>query len=216
MSAATKTYYTPEEYLELERKAEYKSEYFNGRIYPLHRTELEESERVNGQAYAMSGASRAHNLITLNIGREVSSQLKGRPCETYVNDMRVKVSPSGLYTYPDVVAVWGEPQLEDRQIDTLVNPTVIIEVLSPSTEAHDRGEKFAQYRKLESLVEYVLVAQDKVRVEHYVRQGDEGTHWVLTEISGQDGTLQLGSIGCAISLSDIYDKVSFPANEVTT
>jgi Uma2 family endonuclease len=114
-----------------------------------------------------------------------------------------------MYTYPDVVAVCGEPHLEDRQVDTLVNPAVIIEVLSPSTEAHDRGEKFAHYRRLESLVEYVLVAQDKAQVEHYVRQDEEGIHWVLTEISGLDGTLHLGSIGCDISLSDIYDKVQF-------
>src|SRR5206468_6291774 len=120
------------------------------------------SEYINGQIYAMSGASREHNLIVVNLIRELSSQLRGRPCEVYASDMRVKVRPTGMYTYPDVVAVCGEPRFEDEQVDTLVNPAVIVEVLSPSTEAYDRGQKFAHYRKLESLTEYVLVAQNEV------------------------------------------------------
>lgn len=213
MVAQVKTYYTPEEYLALERKAEYKSEYINGRIYPLHRTIAEEAERVNGQVYAMAGASERHNLIALNVAGEIRNQFKGRPCRAYVNDMRVKVSPTGMYTYPDVVAVCGEPHLEDRQVDTLTNPTVIVEVLSPSTEAHDRGEKFAHYRKLDSLMEYVLVAQDTMRVEHYTRRDDSGVEWVLREISTPDGTLYLHSIDCAVALSDIYDKVQFSSDE---
>ena len=134
-SPAAQTQYTPEQYLELERKAPYKNEF------------------VNGHIYAMSGASRAHNLITGNTHREVSSQLRGRPCETYVSDMRVKVNTTGLYTYPDVVVVCGEIRFDDAQKDTLLNPTVLIEVLSPSTEAYDRGEKFAHYRRLASLQE---------------------------------------------------------------
>jgi len=180
--------YTPEQYLALERKATSRSEY------------------VNGQIFAMSGASRAHNLIAGNVYREISSQLKGRPCEAYVSDMRVKVSSTGLSTYPDVVAVCGEIRFDDEQKDTLLNPTALVEVLSASTEAYDRGEKFVHYRRLESLREYVLIAQDKVRVEHFVRQGDQ---WVLTEASNLDDTVQLSSIGCLIALRDVYDKVEF-------
>src|SRR2546423_7792204 len=121
MSSQTKTYFTPEQYLALEREAEYKSEY------------------INGQIYAMSGASREHNLIAVNIVSELHALLRGQPCEAYMSDMRVKVSQTGMYTYPDVVAVCGGPRFEDEHGDTLINPTVIVEVLSPSTEAYDRG-----------------------------------------------------------------------------
>ena len=185
-SFATQVRYTPEEYLELERKAPYKSEYVNGRIF------------------AMSGASRPHNLIAGNVYREISSQLRGRPCEAYVSDMRVKVRPTGLYTYPDIAVACEEILLDDAHNDTLLNPIVLIEVLSPSTEAYDRGEKFAHYRRLESLQEYVLIAQDKARIEHFARQGEQ---WVLSEISDLTGTLHLPSIGCHLPLNDIYEKV---------
>ena len=180
--------YSPAEYLALEREAPYKSEY------------------INGQIYAMAGASRRHNIIEGNIYRLIGQHFVGRPCEAYVTEVRVKVSPTGMYTYPDVVAVCGEPRFEDSHTDTLTNPTVIVEVLSPSTEAYDRGEKFAHYRRLDSLMEYVLVAQDKVRVEHYARQGDG---WLLTEISDRDGVLRLAAIDCAVPLRDMYDKVDF-------
>jgi Uma2 family endonuclease len=190
MSSLAKTYYTPEQYLALERAAEYKSEY------------------INGEIYAMSGASREHNLITGNVLSALHAQLRGRPCEIYASDMRVKVSPTGMYTYPDVVAVCGEPRFEDDQVDTLLNPTAILEVLSPSTEAYDRGEKFAHYRRLETLSEYVLVSQDKARVEHYIRDGVRSNQWVLTETSGLDGVLELASIGCELALRDVYDKVN--------
>ncbi|MDQ7784954.1 MAG: Uma2 family endonuclease [Desulfomonilaceae bacterium] len=179
---------SPEQYLALERQAEYKSEF------------------VNGMIIAMAGASRSHSLIVVNLSREVSRQLLGRPCETYSSDMRVKVSNTGLYTYPDLVAVCGEVRFDDEHADTLLNPTVIVEVLSPSTEAYDRGEKFAHYRRLESLQEYVLVSQDKVRIESYVRQGAQ---WLLSEVSGLDGTVRLESIGCDLVLRDVYDKVRF-------
>ncbi len=180
--------YTPAEYLALERKAPTKSEY------------------INGQIYAMSGASEAHNLITLNVAAEIRSQLRGRRCRVYASDMRVKVSETGMYTYPDVAAVCGEPHFEDSHVDTLVNPTIVVEVLSPSTEAYDRGEKFAHYRRLDSLMEYVLVAQDTARVEHFVRQ-DDG--WLFSEMSDLDGTLRLTSIDCVVALRDIYENVSF-------
>ncbi len=180
--------YTPEEYLILERKANYRSEY------------------VNGQIIAMSGASRAHNLIASNFCREVSQQLRGRPCEAYISDMRVKVSNTGLYTYPDVVVACGDIRFEDTDNDTLLNPTVIVEVLSDSTEAYNRGEKFAHYRRVESLQEYLLVAQDCVRIEHYVRQG---TQWVLSETNNLDESVHCATIDCTVLLQNIYDKVLF-------
>jgi Uma2 family endonuclease len=188
-SAAVIPRIAPEQYLALERKADFKSEYHNGFIS------------------AMAGTTREHSLIAMNLGGEIWSQFKKRPCEAHVNDLRVRVSPTGLYTYPDVVAVCGEAEFEDDELDTLLNPTMIAEVLSSSTESYDRGDKFAQYRRLPSLREYVLVAQDKVLVERYTRQGDE---WPLTEHHGLDDTLLLASIQCEVSLREIYAKVRFP------
>lgn len=179
---------TTAEYLELERKAEIKSEYIAGRMY------------------AMSGVSRRHSLITGNLHIEIGLQMRGRDCEVHMADMRVKVSPTGMYTYPDIVAVCGEARFEDEHIDTLLNPTVIVEVLSESTEAYDRGEKFAQYRRLDSVREYVLVAQNKIRVEHYRREGEE---WILSEISDPEGILHLPSIDCHVGVGAIYEKVEF-------
>jgi Uma2 family endonuclease len=163
--------------------------------------------------FAMAGASREHTLIAGNVAGELRAQLKGRPCETYQSDMRVRVSESGLYTYPDVVVVCGERQFEDAEVDTLLNPTLIVEVLSESTEAYDRGDKFAHYRRLQSLQEYVMIAQDKVRVERYVRQGSS---WVLAEFSELDDTLHLASIECKVPLREIYDRVEFPSDEAET
>jgi Uma2 family endonuclease len=188
MSTAAHPRITPEEYLALERKAQHRSEYVNGRIY------------------AMTGASRSHNRIVLNLGAGLHAQLRGGPCEAFVTDMRVKVSSTGLYTYPDVVGVCGEPRFEDAQLDTLLSPTVILEVLSESTEGYDRGEKFAHYRRLESLREYVLVAQDRLRVEHFARDGER---WVMTEVSGAEGILELPAIGCRVALREAYERVEF-------
>jgi len=189
---AQKPEHTPEEYLALERKAECKSEYVNGRMF------------------AMTGASRQHNQITFNITVALGIQLKGRPCVAYSSDMRVKVTQTGLYAYPDVVATCREPRFEDAFTDTLLNPAVIIEVLSESTEAYDRGEKFAHYRGLQSLLEYLLVAQDRICVEHYGRQGKR---WILTEVSELGGTIHLDSIDCTLSIQEIYDKVELRAKE---
>jgi Uma2 family endonuclease len=188
MSAPKPNFVTAREYLDVERKSEIRSEYIAGRVF------------------AMSGASRRHNLITINVSREISLQLRGRACEAYVSDMRVKVAPTGMYTYPDIVTVCGEPQLEDAHGDTLLNPTVIVEVLSESTEAYDRGEKFAQYRRLETLRESVLVAQDKVRIEHYRREGEQ---WILSEISDPGSTLHLPSIDCHVAVEAVYEKIDF-------
>ncbi len=192
MSTAVEVRYTPEQYLALERKAESKSEYVDGEIHP------------------MPGASGPHNDIVMNLGRVISTRLLDRPGHVYSNDMRVLVGPTGLYTYPDVAVVADEPRFEDAEIDTLLNPTVIVEVLSPSTEAYDRGEKFASYRRLETLREYVLVSQERVRVERYTRRGEE---WTLTEFSKLDSVLRLDSIGCDVPLRQIYAKT--PLAETT-
>ena len=191
-SAAVQSHLTPEEYLALERKATIKSEY------------------LSGQMYAMSGASRAHNLICLNIGGELRSLLKKRVCEVYTNDMRVKVTAAGLYTYPDVLVVCEEPRFEDDGFDILLNPTALFEVLSPSTEAYDRGAKFGYYRQLDSMQEYTLVSQDFMRVEHYLRHNEQ---WILTEFSSPDDVVRLTSIDCELPLREIYAKVEFPAND---
>ncbi len=196
MSAVPKSFLTPEEYLARERRAETKSEY------------------LRGEMFAMSGASREHNLIAGNVSRELGQQLRERPCEVYQADMRVKVSPTGLYTYPDVTVACGELQFEDAEVDTLLNPTVLVEVLSPSTADYDRGGKFAHYRRLASLQEYILVSQDRPLVEHYVRQGSD--QWLLTEQRGLEDTLVLPSIGCQIPLAEIYLKVRFAPTEEET
>lgn len=177
---------TPEEYLARERTAEFKSEYDRGLVY------------------AMSGASREHNLIAGNLHSELRTQLRGRPCESYVSDMRVRANASSLFSYPDVTVVCGEPRFLDAEVDTLLNPTVIVEVLSPSTESYDRGRKFAHYRKVHTLQEYVLIAQDEVLVERYTRRVDERS---LTVLSDLDDVLHLDSIGCHVRLRGIYERV---------
>ena len=187
MSQQIKPHVTPEEYLALERKAEYKSEYLHGEIF------------------AMTGASRKHNLISGNIFAGLHQQLRGKSCEAYQGDMRVKVAASGLYTYPDVVVVCGEPQLEDDYFDTLLNPTVLFEVLSKTTERYDRIAKSGYYRALESLAEHLLVAQDEICVEQYVKQVDG--QWALTETRSIEGAIELPSIDCSLALRDIYNKV---------
>ncbi len=190
MSLQPKPRLTPEDYLALERSADCKSEYFNG------------------ETFAMTGASEPHNLVVINTIRELSTQLKKRPCKVYANDMRVKVDPTGLYTYPDVVVTCGKAQFDGMHLDTLLNPTVIVEVLSDSTEAYDRGRKFEHYRKLDSLAEYLLIAQNRPHVESYRRQASQ--EWLLTECSALDGTLRLSSIDCDLALAEIYDKVELP------
>lgn len=185
-SLAAETMLTPEEYIALERKATLKSEYLNGEIL------------------AMSGASNAHNLITLDIATEINIQLRGRECLIYSSDMRVKTERTSAYFYPDVVVFCGEPRFEDNVFDTLLNPILVIEVLSPSTEAYDRGEKFARYQEIASLREYILVSQDRVRVEHHRLLK---TQWVQTAFEGSEDVLPLVSIGCELRLRDIYRRV---------
>ena len=185
-SLAAQTLYTPEEYLALERKATVKSEY------------------INGEILAMSGANLAHTRITADIVTELNNQLRGGECEVISNDMRVKTGPKGAYFYPDVVVFCGEPEVEDNVFDTLLNPILILEVLSPSTEVYDKGEKFRYYQELASLQEYILVSQDRVRVEHYRLAK---TQWVQTELYAIEDVLNLASIGCELPLQDIYRRV---------
>ena len=180
---------TEKEYLEIERLAEYKSEYFEG------------------QMFAMSGASRAHNLIVANLIFTLILQLKKTPCQVYPSDMRVKVRENGLYTYPDVIVACGEEEFDDEHQDTLANPLLIIEVLSKSTEAYDRGAKFALYRELGSLAEYLLVDPSRPQAEQYVRQ--EENRWLLSEAKGTGAVITLSAVNASLSLADIYDKVSW-------
>ncbi len=182
------TLYTPEDYLIAERKATIKSEYLSGEI----RT--------------MPSANLAHNFIRLDIATEIHFQLKTLEHEVVISDMRVKTTPDISYFYPDVVVFGGEPEFEDDTLDTLLNPVVIIEVLSPSTETYDREEKFGYYKQLPSLKEYILVSQDKVHVEHYQLQEMQ---WELNEFHALQDTLTLSSIDCILSLNDVYMRVDF-------
>lgn len=189
MSTQSKPHLTPEQYLEIERTAEFKSEY------------------CRGEMFAMSGASRVHNLIAVNAAALIHQQLRGRPCEAYPSDMRISVGSTGLYTYPDVNVVYGEPRFLDGTFDTLTNPTVLVEILSESTEAYDRGAKFGMYRSLESLAEYVLISSLRVSAELFTRQPDG--LWLLNAKSGLEDCLDLKSIDCRLRLSDLYEKVEF-------
>ena len=192
MGALPKRYFTPEEYLNLEVKAEYKSQY------------------VGGEIYAMAGVEPWHIEIVDNLTFALKTQFGDRPCKSYATDMRVRSKAGELYTYPDVSALCGAPEYDfSKRPSTLLNPQVIFEVLSPSTEAFDRGDKFARYRKLESLTDYVLVASEFMRVEHFVRQGD-GT-WTLTEYDQPGDRVPLRPLDCALSLADLYRRVAFPS-----
>ena len=202
-ASAAQTRLTPEEYIAFERKA-------------LPDTEIIRHEYINGELIAMSGASRAHNLITGNIFGELRTLLRGSRCETYANEMRVSTPTTTSYFYPDVVVVCEEPRFEDDVFDTLLNPIILVEVLSPSTEVYDRREKFAHYRQLASLQEYILVSQDKVLIEHYRRQEKQGTapvtrkDWIFTDFQKLEEILPLTSIQCELPLQEIYERITFP------
>ena len=187
MSTLTaRTYLTPEEYLVWERKQPFKNEYHNGQIV------------------AMSGASRAHNRITVDIVTQLNNQLMDGECEVFAGDMRVRTDPTVSYYYPDVIVVCGESRFEDDTFDTLLNPILVVEVLSPSTAAYDRGEKFEHYKQIASLQEYILVSQDNVRVEHYSRQGSQ---WISNTFGHFEDMLSLASIECTLPLRAIYRRV---------
>ncbi len=187
MTAEPRPKLTAEEYLAIERRAQTKSEF------------------LDGEMFAMSGASRRHGLVAGNCFAVLHRQLRGRPCETFAGDLRVRVSATGLYTYPDVVVVCGEAQFADAELDTLLNPTVVIEVLSKSTADYDRGTKFAHYRSLPSLQEYLVFAQDEALVEHHTRQQDG--RWLLAEVRDPAAVLELAAIGCRLPLTEVYERV---------
>ncbi len=188
---------TPDEYLALERQAEFKSEYVDGRIYQ------------------MAGASPEHSAITFNLSGEVSPQLRGRPCRGLSNDTKVRsgellaTGKKGLFSYPDLTVVCGEPEFHDQHRDVLINPKVIFEVLSPSTEVFDRTKKFFRYQTLESFTDYVLVAQDEPRIEHLIRQPDGG--WTLYVYTGLETNFRIELIDCTLSLRNVYEGISFPS-----
>jgi Uma2 family endonuclease len=190
MSTAPQRRFTEAEYLALERQATIKSEF------------------CDGEMFAMAGAKRNHNLIVTNLVSELREQLRKKSCEVYNSDMRVKVARTGLYTYPDVVVVCGEPEFLDEEEDTLLNPTLIIEVLSDSTARYVRTFKAARYRKLPSLQQYVIVEQDEPLIEFYSRSPDD--EWTLKDASGLTDSLTLKSIRCKLPLASVFEKVTFP------
>lgn len=190
VSSSTQTHVTPEEYLRLERASEdIRCEYFDGEMIPV------------------PGISRYHNRINRDMVVDLVNQLEQGPCEVYFCEMRVKIVPTGSYAYPDIAVVCGEAQFEDPHVDTLLNPRLIIEILSDSTERHDRGRKLRHYRSIESLEEYVLVSQDEMRVERYLRQASG--EWTYSDTTDPDAFLDLHSIGSRIPLARIYRSIQF-------
>ena len=193
MASQPSTLLTPDEYLELEVQTEYRNEY------------------LNGEVFAMAGASVAHGHIALNISWRLASQLEGSPCAVQVAELRIRTGDRSMYTYPDVVVFCGKADIEKyKGTDTVGNPTVIIEVLSPSTEAYDRGVKFQRYQGIATLMEYVLVSQDKVLLERYVRQSNG--EWLYSSVNSLEDSLQLSSVPARLKLSDVYQRV-FPVIE---
>ncbi|CAN5446469.1 Uma2 family endonuclease [soil metagenome] len=191
MSAVPKPFITPEEYLRLERIAKCKSEYFNGEVF------------------AMAGASAAHVRINNNLVGELHVQFRDGPCYSGSSDLRVKIEATGLYTYPDTTVLCEDMLLDEGTPDVLLNPKVIFEILSPTTERYDRGTKFEHYRTIKTLQEYILVSQVKPYIEQFVRQDD--VRWVMTPYSGLDAILELASVSAKVELKRLYQGVTFPA-----
>lgn len=177
------------EYLTIERAAPTKSEFYDGEMF------------------AMAGGTAIHSLIGSNVTREFGNQLHGKKCVPYNSDLRIQVQATGLFTYPDLSIICGPLQFADAD-DTVINPSVLVEVLSPSTEAYDRGQKFLQYRQIPTLREYLLVNQHEPLVELFIRQ--EGNIWLLREAAGLDASLEIPSLQIAVSLAEIYANVDFP------
>lgn len=167
------------------------------------------NEYVDGEVFAMTGASAEHNAIVRNISGQLWVQMKGRPCQVYANDMKVRPRSANVGAYPDLVAVCGGQEFQDGRRDLLLNPSLIVEVLSDSTEGYDRGDKFALYRGIPSLKDYLLVSQRQVWAELYTRGPDY--RWILTEFSALADTVPLASVDCTLELAEVYDKVDLPA-----
>lgn len=188
MAVAAKRFYSPEEYLTLERAAEYKSEY------------------VSGEIFAMAGTSERHALITSNVSISIGGQLKPKGCKTYITDLRVNVGAA--YFYPDIAVVCGKAELvDDGYLDNLLNPTLVVEVLSKSTEAYDRGEKFARYAGIQSLNTYILISQDQPKVEVFSRLPDGS--WNLKTFMSLSATIEFPHLDCHLTVADVYDQVEF-------
>jgi Uma2 family endonuclease len=185
--AFPQTYVSPEEYLLRERAAIEKSEYFNGQIY------------------AMAGASHRHGVLTGNCSGLLWAQLRGKPCEVHTSDLRVHIAATGAYVYPDV-SVACDPEVDTSCGDNLLNPKLIIEVLSRSTEAHDRTDKWAHYQEIPSLDHYLIIWQDQMRIVHYRRHGGS---WLMTTFACADDVVLLDAIGCELRLSDVYERIDF-------
>jgi Uma2 family endonuclease len=193
MTAQRKPYLTEQEYMVFERDSMTKHEYYDGQIY------------------AMAGASRIHNLIVGNTLAALHGQLRRTPCQIFPNDMRVKVQKTGLHTYPDLVILCGAPHFTDDALDTLLNPLVLIEILSPSTERYDRGLKFQHYRTIATLQAYILIAQDQQQIEQYTKQANG--QWVLQEATSSEASITIAAIQSTLVLADVYEKVDiFPDN----
>ncbi len=180
---------TPEEYLEFEKNSELKHEYFDGEIF------------------AMVGARKNHNRISTNLSRVLGNQLLKRPCDVFSSDMRVKVEAIEKYTYPDIVVACDKIEFLEDELDSLLNPVVIIEILSESTESYDRGLKFAHYRLIESLQEYILISQYHCQAEKFKR--DEGGIWLFSSVDEMENSVKIESIKCELPLSEIYHRVEF-------
>jgi Uma2 family endonuclease len=186
--ATVESLYTDENYLEFERQAS------------------EKHELIDGEIVAMAGATREHNLIGTNTTIALGTQLRGKSCELYANDMRVRMK-KGRYSYPDVVVVCGEPQFADDEYDVLLNPVVVVEVLSKSTRFRDKTEKLATFQKMDSIKEVLLIEQDILRIEHYIKQTP--MQWLLRIYEDLNDLITLESIDCKVSLTDIYSQIEF-------
>lgn len=188
MVAEQRQFITQEAYLAMEREAFEKSEYFEGQLYP------------------MAGATKEHNRIKENLSGEIYIALKGEPCQSFSSDYRVHIPKNGLYTYPDLIVVCDEPELLDEKFDTLLNPTVLIEILSKSTRGYDKNAKFALYRDIPTLREYLLVDSRRVKIEVWQKSAD-GVWSLAKETDQLNGTIQIETIGLTLSLRAIYDRV---------
>ena len=190
MQLIAKQYYTPEEYLELEATADYKSEY------------------IDGQIIAMAGASINHNRISLNLSSGLNFAFRNQNYEVFMGDMRLWIPQKLIYTYPDVMIIADEPEFFNNRTDTITNPQVIIEVLSNSTKGYDREDKFAAYRTIPTFQEYLLIDQNRIHVEQFSKTGKK--RWNLREYDEEDENISLETVSFEISLQDLYNKVKFP------
>lgn len=186
--------YTPDEYLAFERASDAKHEY------------------LDGQIYAMAGASPTHNQICFNAIVAVGSQIMDSSCIGYTSDQKIRTDPMDLFSYPDLTIVCGDPIFHDEQKDVILNPTVIIEVLSPRTETYDRSTKLDRYQNIRTLTDYILISQNRPCVEHYARQKGK-RQWLFTIETSLEAEIKITSIKCKLKLADIYNRVKFPSTK---